>query len=269
MSILSWNCRGLGHPRTVQVLVDLVRNKRPCFVFLIETLCNKNRLEQIKTKIGFDGLLVVDRVGRGGGLAFLWKAACEVTLLSYGQNYIDTEVEVADLGRWRITGFYGFPESSRRQASWNLLRSLSNSSSLPWVCIGDFNDLLAANEKRGQHEHPRWKLKGFSKAIDDCGLADLRMEGYQFTWERARGTDNWVEERLDRAFATNSWFRQFHRARVCSLEAVGSDHLPILLDPNPQAYVYRYHCFRFENLWLREAGCSEVIRSSWVSSEEI
>ena len=109
MSILSWNCHGLGHPRIVQVLVDLVRTKKPCFVFLIETLCNKHRLEHIKMKIGFHGLLVVDRVGRGGGLAFLWNSACVVNLLSYSQNYIDTEVEVANLGRWRLTGFYGFP----------------------------------------------------------------------------------------------------------------------------------------------------------------
>ena len=99
MSIFSWNYRGLGHPRTVQVLMDLVRNKKPCFAFLIETLCNKNKLEHIKMKIGFDGLLVVDRVGRRGGLAFLWNLACVVNLLSYDQNYIDTEVEVADLGR--------------------------------------------------------------------------------------------------------------------------------------------------------------------------
>ena len=148
------------------------------------------------------------------------------------------------------------------------MRSLSNLSSLPWVCIGDFNDLLAANEKRGQHEHPSWKLRGFNRAIDDCGLVDLGMEGYKFTWERARGTDNWVEERLDRAFATDSWFHQFHRAKVYSLEAAGSDHLPILLDPNPQGYVYRYSRFHFENLWLREAGCIEVVRSSWVSSVE-
>lgn len=155
---------------------------------------------------------------------------------------------MAELGRWRITGFYGYPESSRRQASWNLLRSLANVSSLPWVCIGDFNDLLAANEKRGRHEHASWKLRGFNRAVNDCGLIDLGMEGYKFTWERSWGTDNWVEERLDRAFATDNWLHQFYRAKVCSLEASGSDHLPILLDPYPCTLNYRYSRFRFENL---------------------
>ena len=58
------------------------------------------------------------------------------------------------LGVWRLTGFYGFSESSRRRESWDLLRLLAGSSELPWVCIGDFNDLLAATEKRGRIAHP-------------------------------------------------------------------------------------------------------------------
>lgn len=154
MSILSWNCPGLDHPRTVQVLVDLIRNKKTCFIFLIETLYSKNKLESKKAKLGFEGLLVVDRVSRMGGLAFLWKASCVVNLLSYAPNYIDTEVEVADLGRWRIMGFYIYPESSRCWASWNLLCLLSTFFYLPLVCVRDFNDLMAADEKHGRYEHP-------------------------------------------------------------------------------------------------------------------
>ncbi|KAH9684395.1 reverse transcriptase domain-containing protein [Citrus sinensis] len=125
----------------------------------------------------------------------------------------DAEIEVQEIGKWRLTGFYGYPESSRRRESWDLLRLLSSSSSLPWLCIGDFNDLLAANDKRGKIVHPNWKLVGFQKAIEDCNLIDLGVEGYQYTWERARGTDRWVEERLDRAFASEAWLQRFTRAK--------------------------------------------------------
>lgn len=75
-------------------------------------------------------------------------------LLKYAANFIDAEIEVQEIGKWRLTSFYGYPESSRRRESWNLFRLLSTSSSLPWLCIGDFNDLLAANEKRGKIIHP-------------------------------------------------------------------------------------------------------------------
>lgn len=114
MSILNWNYRGLGHPRTVQILLQLVQNKKPSFVFLIETLSYKNKLESLKSKLRFDGLFVVDRVGRSGGLALFWNTNNQIKLVKYGRNFIDVEVEAVDCGRWRLTRYYGFPEFSRR-----------------------------------------------------------------------------------------------------------------------------------------------------------
>ncbi|KAK9195743.1 hypothetical protein WN943_003868 [Citrus x changshan-huyou] len=248
------------------MLTELVRKKKISFIFLIETLCSKSKLESIKRQLGYDGLFVVERVGRSEGLALLWQATSSVRLLKYATNFIDAEIEVQEIGKWRLTGFYGYPESSRRRESWDLLRLLSSSSSLPWLCIGDFNDLLAANEKRGKIVHPNWKLVGFQRAIEDCNLIDLGVEGYQYTWERARGTDRWVEERLDRAFASEAWLQRFTKAKVYTLESSCSDHLPIFLDPSPGQYITRNRRFRFENVWLREVDCSEVIRESWHSN---
>ena len=129
----------------------------------------------------------------------------------------------------------------------NLLRHLANSSSLPWVCLGDSNDLLSSAEKRGNRAHPNWKFNWFCEVVFDAGFVNLGMEGYQFTWERSRGTDAWVEERLDRVFATTAWCNLFPMVKVWSLEATCSDYLPILLDPNPLNFIHRNKRFRFEN----------------------
>ena len=88
---------------------------------------------------------------------------------------------------------------------------------------------------------------GFQSTITDCNLVDLGMDGYQYTWERTRGTVKWVEERLDRAFASEEWLQRFNRVKVISLESSYSDHLPILLDPNPIQPVPRHRRFRFES----------------------
>ena len=71
MSTLSWNCRGLGHPRTVQVLIELVKSRKPSFIFLMKTLCYRHQLEHLKQKLSFENLFMVDQVGRSGGLALL------------------------------------------------------------------------------------------------------------------------------------------------------------------------------------------------------
>lgn len=56
--------------------------------------------------------------------------------------------------------------------------------------MGDFNDLLHPSEKIGRAQHPQWLFQGFQEAIDYCGLSNFEFEGYQFTWEKSRGTPN-------------------------------------------------------------------------------
>lgn len=50
---------------------------------------------------------------------------------------------------WRLTCFYGHLTTAERYRTWALLRSLGDESSLPWVVIGDFNELLHVDEKLG------------------------------------------------------------------------------------------------------------------------
>ena len=44
--------------------------------------------------------------------------------------------------RWRIIGFYGNPEAYRRKESWEELGALSKKFKLPWLCYGDYNEIL-------------------------------------------------------------------------------------------------------------------------------
>ena len=64
--------------------------------------------------------------------------------------------------------------------------------------------MLSHVEKRSRQSHLEWLVKGFREAIEASGLRDIGMQGYQFTWERLRGTPDWIKERLDRAMASNS-----------------------------------------------------------------
>jgi len=73
MSIMSWNCRGLGNPSAVPTLRDLSRKYRLDVLFLCKTLVHANRIEEIRIRLGFDASFAVDSIGRSGGLAILWK----------------------------------------------------------------------------------------------------------------------------------------------------------------------------------------------------
>lgn len=74
-----------------------------------------------------------------GGLALIWKMISFVGLLNVCSRCIDVEVMVDHFGFWRLTGFYC-------QSS-TLLPNMADFS--PWVCLGDFKDILHQYEKRG------------------------------------------------------------------------------------------------------------------------
>ena len=107
MNILCWNCRGLGNPQTKQELGDLIRAQDPLVVFLAETWLDKARLEEIKVRFKFEGLIEVSRVGRGGGVAILWKKECDFSIDTYSPNHMDGMVNKGKEEECRFTGFYG------------------------------------------------------------------------------------------------------------------------------------------------------------------
>ncbi|XP_019173810.1 PREDICTED: uncharacterized protein LOC109169382 [Ipomoea nil] len=264
MSTLSWNCRGLGNPWTVREVKDLVSRKKPDFVFLMETKVCRIHAERIRVDLGFDGLFYVDSVRLKGGLALLWRKNNTARLISYSKNYIDIEVTMSGFPKWRMTCYYGYRECNRGAESWDLLKSLAPQSTLPWVMVGDFNDLLFQYEKRGGNPHPNSLLRGFRETIKQCGLSQLPMSGYQFTWEKSKGTPDWIEERLDKVLASDEWCGIVPEAIFINLLTRKSDHSALLLETrNLCRWNERSRRFRFEMAWLHDEGCREVVEKSW------
>ena len=109
---LSWNCRGLGNPRSVRALHNLVRHWKPKIVFLMETKSKIKWMEKIKNRIGFANGLIVPSRGRSGGVAMFWTRDVNLNINSYSGNHIDAIVrETEENFQWRITGFYGHPDT--------------------------------------------------------------------------------------------------------------------------------------------------------------
>ncbi|CAN0926384.1 LINE-1 reverse transcriptase homolog [Linum grandiflorum] len=263
MIVMSWNYRGLGQPRSVQVLRELTEAHRPGVVIIIETLTNKQRMETIRAELKFDGCFAIDARGHSGGLCALWKDGGSARVVHYGQNFIMMEITEAGRDSFYLTGFYGYPHRSQRKASWDLLRSVHATVPDPWCCIGDYNNLLDASEKKGRHPHLPTLITGFREAVLDCGLTDIHMEGYPFTWEKSRGTAGCVEEKLDRALATANWKAKFPFAMLRNCLAPVSDHSPLVLDTHPMVRIHHRRRFRFENKWRTEPQLREVMEKGW------
>ncbi|XP_019154286.1 PREDICTED: uncharacterized protein LOC109150756 [Ipomoea nil] len=97
------------------------------------------------------------------------------------------------------------------------------------------------------------------------GLIQLPMEGYPYTLERREGTEDWVEERLDRVVATMEWRELLVEAKSVNILTRKLDHSAIFLSiSNPSdCRVNGRHTFRFEMAWLLDSGCRGVVERAW------
>uniref|UniRef100_A0A2N9FYX5 Reverse transcriptase domain-containing protein n=1 Tax=Fagus sylvatica TaxID=28930 RepID=A0A2N9FYX5_FAGSY len=135
-------------------------------------------------------------------------------------------VVIKDSGKeFRVTGFYGNPETHKRKETWALLKFLSHHGSLPWVCMGDFNELLDHSECTGTARRPDWQIRDFREALAFAQLFDLGFEGSPFTWIKGRKGLTFKAEYLER--------------------------------------VQRHRVFRFEAMWVKDEQSKDVVQQAW------
>jgi hypothetical protein len=186
-----------------------------------------------------------------------------VSIQSYGSSYRCGIIQ-ADGLRWRIIGFYGHPEAALRPRSWALLRHLSLVSNIPWLVMGDFNEITRLEEKSSGDDRNATQMVEFRDALLDCSLQDLGFVGAEFTWSNKRDHQELIRVRLDRGVATGTWRHEFPLASIRHLVVSSSDHMGLIMDTTSAPVVQqgnwrRKRLFRFEKSWLREPGCEDVI----------
>ncbi|KAM7270934.1 hypothetical protein ACFE04_030148 [Oxalis oulophora] len=93
----------------------------------------------------------VDHLGRGGGLALLWRNAIDVSLNFVGENFIDCIVHSRVKGDWRLT---------------------------------DYTNNLTSDEKVGGAIRTSAFYEGFCATVEDCGLENIPHLSNFFMWKR-------------------------------------------------------------------------------------
>ena len=233
MSVLAWNCRGVGTPPAIRTLTEEVKNQNPVVVFLSETKANTERMKGFQQKIGLTQGIIVPSDGMSGGLAMLWREGTDIRFKSCSHLHIDVVVHGESKGGpWRISGFYGHPDTSKRQSSWQLIEALHAQSEMPWVVCGDFNEILHPNEKLGWRERDANQIRSFREVLSRCGLVDLGFVGQKITW-----CNGWHGEQrtllcLDRMVANDAWLLLFPEAKVFHTSMLASDHCLLALSLN-------------------------------------
>ena len=253
MSYLSWNCWGLANLRTVHALQRFISSQDLTVVFLCKTKGNSCYMDRLRLKLNFDRSFTVDNRGNPGGLCVLWKNEINLCLRSYSQNHVDFDVGVpGDTLYWRFTAFYGFPATCDRYKSWKLLETLVGNESTPWVCIGDFNEILQANEQEGSNVRHDRQMEGFCNAVEHCRFLDLGLSRNKFSWFTTKMGG--IKVRLDRALGNQEWMDLFPHFKVQHLNKSSFNHVPVLLNWSARTPIRGKKQFRYEEVWHMQEG---------------
>lgn len=89
--------------------------------------------------------------------------------------------------------------------------------SVPWVVMGDFNDITSSLEKFGGSQPSLSRCRRFNDMKHNCGLIDLGSQGPALTWCYSILGLAKVQEQLDRVMANSEWRLLFPELKLLSL----------------------------------------------------
>lgn len=122
--------------------------------------------------------------GRSGGLGIFWNSPIKFEILGYPVYHIDCSVEDPGSEPWRMTLFYGEAQTHLRYQTWDILKGIGTLSNIPWLCIGDFNEVLRPDEQEGIGERSNAQIQVFRDVVDACMLMDIGYQGHFLTYEK-------------------------------------------------------------------------------------
>ena len=129
-----------------------------------------------------------------------------------------------------LTVVYAFSNFAKQKVFWNYLENLASIICLPWVLLGDFNDMIFKDEKMDGLPLNKTRIAAFKNYMDKCGLMDLSFQGPRFTWtNKSPAWNGLIQEQLDRGLGNAEWKLLFPMVEIHHLPRVKSDHCPIML----------------------------------------
>lgn len=166
---------------------------------LVETKLTAIALDTCKAKWFKDWQSVHNGGPVRSRIWLLWQPdVFQVTPVHIQTQWIHVKVrKILTKEEFQLTIVYGYNQLSARQTLWDGLKGVSSSMLDPWLVIGDFNNILSTDDRRGGQPVSAHEFQAFQECIDQCMLSQMRWVGDHFTWCNRQTNENRIWSRLD------------------------------------------------------------------------
>ncbi|XP_074301131.1 uncharacterized protein LOC141632485 [Silene latifolia] len=128
-----------------------------------------------------------------------------------------------------VTMVYGFNKLQERESLWEKLRSYALQCDGSWTVCGDFNSIVAVDERIGGTEVTWAEMAPMRNMMSDCNLFELKMKGSYYTWNNKHEAATRVYSRLDRVIVNDDWLLSFPESVAHFLPEGLFDHCPCII----------------------------------------
>lgn len=118
--------------------------------------------------------------GLPGGIVVMWNPLfIKFQMIGSDQQAIYGIVEVISNPSFQLylSAIYASTKYKSRVGIWHDLIDMSTHMSVPWVVMGDFNEITCQSEKIGGRPIKQKRVDKFTLAMDTCGLFDAGCVG--------------------------------------------------------------------------------------------
>uniref|UniRef100_A0A2N9F066 RNase H type-1 domain-containing protein n=1 Tax=Fagus sylvatica TaxID=28930 RepID=A0A2N9F066_FAGSY len=168
--ISSCNCHGALNRNFRRTITDLVNTNSPAILIVTETRVGGARTKGITNSLLLDGAIHVDTVGYAGGLWLRWNSlAVDIIHLASTEPEIHALVKVSFSNlSWILSSIYASLRFLECYLLWKNLANVASIHSLPWLMIGDFNEVLLSDDKFVGRSVNFHRASNFRDYIDSC-----------------------------------------------------------------------------------------------------
>ncbi|CAA0382872.1 unnamed protein product [Arabidopsis thaliana] len=235
MKFFCWNVRGLNSISRQRSIRSWVGANKPLFGSLLETHVSEDNASRVLSSTLPGWRLEANySAAENGHIWVVWDPSISVICLKKSAQLMPCGVHVpATSQSFAVAFVYAYNTIIQRRSLWDDISSISQNSparSSPWILLGDFNQIVAADEHFSviPHALPLSGMIDFHNCIVDNDLSELSSRGVFFTWSNGRPEDP-ILRKLDRVLVNEDWLVSFPASFAVFDPPGDSDHAPCLI----------------------------------------
>ncbi|XP_074291661.1 uncharacterized protein LOC141618451 [Silene latifolia] len=184
-----------------------------------------------------------------------------VYFIEYNAQFIHMKIEsLLDKGVYYLTMVYAFNGIQERAPLWDHLRKIAGQVQGSWAIAGDFNCVLAANERYGGATSTA-EMEPFRRCVEDCEVVHIAATGSLYTWNNKQRTEERIYSRIDRFLANKDWCDLYPDKYAHFLPEGLFDHSPCLV--RSANSVQGKSNFKYLNMWGSSKDFLLTVKKCW------